>query len=271
MSFTPAVQAATDIDLANSHWLVFCRGKLLVKLEQQQLILPNWQEIKYYTADIIRQHYLGKQDGLACQVIELGNVHYTKPLYLYNLREAITLLPQQWFTAVVTASQVLNWDKQHQYCPYCATPLQFIRTERAKICPNCKLRQYPRISPAMIVMITKGEQVLLSRSPHFKSGMYSVQAGYLEAGENVEQAIIREVMEEVGLKIKNLNYFGSQAWPFPHSLMLAFTAEYASGELKINKQELEDASWYSVHNLPTLPATNSIAWQMLNSFIRRFN
>ncbi len=138
-----------------------------------------------------------------------------------------------------------------------------------KQCPTCGLTHYPRLAPAVIMLITRGHELLLSRAYHHPPSRYAVQAGFVEVGETLEEAVRREIREEVGLEINNIRYFGSQPWPFPSQLMIAFTAEYAGGELKINyaEAELEDAGWYTVDNLPPLPSVNSIARQMIEAFI----
>jgi NAD+ diphosphatase len=134
-------------------------------------------------------------------------------------------------------------------------------------CPRCELHHYPRLSPSMIVLVTRGDEILLARSPRFVPGVYSTLAGFVEAGESVEQCVAREVREEVGVEIRNLQYLGSQGWPFPHSLMLGFHAEYAAGEIVMQVEEIEDAQWFSVHRLPPLPAPRSIARYLIDVYV----
>lgn len=129
-----------------------------------------------------------------------------------------------------------------------------IRWERAMYCQPCDLRSYPRISPSMIVLVTRGDEILLARSPRFVTGVYSTLAGFAEPGESAEDCLVREVREEVAVEVQNIQYVGSQCWPFPHSMMLGFHAEYAGGEIVMQPDEIEDAQWFSVHDLPPLPA-----------------
>src|SRR5690606_2224103 len=119
-----------------------------------------------------------------------------------------------------------------------------------RTCPTCHLAAYPRISPSIIVRIHKGDQILMARSPHFAPGIYGLIAGFVESGETLEETIHREVMEEVGIKVKNIRYFDSQPWPFPDSLMIGFTAEHASGDIQVDHHEIEHADWYGKDNIP---------------------
>ena len=160
----------------------------------------------------------------------------------------------------------LDWDRTHQYCGRCGTKTIDAEGERAKRCPNCGLSNYPRLSPSIIVRINRGDEILMARAFRFPPGMYSVLAGFVEPGETLEEAVEREVWEEVRIRVKNIRYFGSQPWPFPHSLMLGFTAEYAGGEIEIDQVEIEDAGWYSAANLPQLPPRLSIARRLIDDF-----
>jgi NAD+ diphosphatase len=126
---------------------------------------------------------------------------------------------------------------------------------------------YPRLSPAVIVLVKRGDRILLARSPGFPPGMYSVLAGFVEPGESIEEAISREVCEEVGVEVENVRYFGSQPWPFPHSLMIGFTADYAGGELRVEPDEIEDAGWFEADDLPAVPPRISIARAMIDAFV----
>jgi NAD+ diphosphatase len=134
-------------------------------------------------------------------------------------------------------------------------------------CRDCDLRAYPRISPSMIVLITRGDEVLLARSPRFVTGVYSTLAGFAEPGESAEDCVHREVMEEVQVRVRNIQYKGSQCWPFPHSMMLGFHAEYDSGDIVPQVDEIEDAQWFSVHDMPPLPASRSIARYLIDLYL----
>jgi NAD+ diphosphatase len=250
-------------------WFVFEKEKLLV-LDQDDtnIRLPIWTDFVQSGLVPIRQHKVGYFDEYPCYTIEV--IPPIKPppgMAFQGLRALLPTLSEELFALAGRALQIINWDKNHQFCGRCGAIMQSESKTRSKRCSDCGLVNYPRIAPAMIVLITRGSQLLLSRAPHFKPKMYSVQAGFVEVGETLEETVRREIREEVGLEIKNIRYFGSQPWPFPNSLMIAFTAEYASGELSINYDELEDAKWYHKDNLPPLPSPQSIARRMIEAFL----
>lgn len=186
-----------------------------------------------------------------------------------GLRSLFVAIPETLVALAGRAVQLLEWDRTHKYCGACATPTIRDATERARRCPSCRHAAYPRISPAMMCLVTRGREILLARNVNFPAGRYSALAGFLEAGESIEDAIHREVEEEVGLSVTDLRYFSSQSWPFPHSLMIAFTAEYASGELRPNGHEIAEAGWFRRDNLPQLPPRISIARALIDDTIAR--
>ena len=186
-----------------------------------------------------------------------------------GLRSLFGVMPDDLVAIAGRASQIADWDRTHRYCGVCATPTTRDQNERARRCPACGQTAYPRISPAMMCLVTRGNQILLARNVNFPAGRYSALAGFLEAGESIEDAVHREVEEEVGIKVANLRYFSSQSWPFPHSLMIAFTAEYANGELTPNGHEIAEASWFGGDNLPQLPPRISIARALIESTLTR--
>jgi len=171
--------------------------------------------------------------------------------------------------------QIVTWDRTHQYCGQCATPTDTLPQERARRCPACGLTSYPRLSPAVIIAIVRrdehGDRILLARNHRFPPGRYSVVAGFVEPGETLEQALAREAAEEVGVRLRAPRYFASQPWPFPHSLMIAFTAEYAGGELRCEDAEIAEARWFPADALPALPPSVSIARRLIDATARRLS
>lgn len=164
------------------------------------------------------------------------------------------------------AFQVSEWVRTHRYCGVCASPMQQSSKELCFHCPSCGFAAYPRVSPAMMVLIKRDNEILLARHSAYAQSRYTALAGFVEAGESIEEAIHREVLEEVGLHVRDLRYFGSQSWPFPHSLMIAYTAEYAGGELRIQEDELDDARWFGPGDpLPELPSLESIAGRLVRA------
>ncbi len=167
------------------------------------------------------------------------------------------------------AVRILDFDRSTAYCGRCGAQTRPLTTERARICTVCSRITYPRISPAIIVLIKKGEEVLLARSPNSPPGFFSVIAGFNEPGENLEQTVHREVGEEVGIAVQNLRYFGSEPWPFPDSLMIGFVADHAGGEIRIDNQEIEAAGWFTRDSMPPFPSRTSITRSLIEAWIRR--
>lgn len=216
----------------------------------------------------VRTQFLGYLAQRPCIAAELPQpIDLPGHLKLAHLRELHGQLSDDLFAIAARAVQLVEWDRTHQYCGHCATPTIQLPTERAKRCPQCELRQYPRLSPAVIMLIHRGEEILLARAPRFRDGMYSVLAGFVEPGESLEETVAREVREEVGIEIKNIRYFGSQPWPFPNSLMVGFVAEYASGRLTLEPTEIEAADWFHKTTLPPVPGELSIARKLIDWFV----
>lgn len=185
-----------------------------------------------------------------------------------NLREFLDFHPPHLFAMLARAKQLAHWLYDNQYCGRCGDPVGYSPEFSALTCKTCGFTIFPRLSPACIVLITRGEEILLARSPYFQAGMYSLLAGFVEAGESVEESVHREVFEEVGIRVKNLRYFGSQPWPFPHSLMIGFFAEYESGELRLQPEEIEDAQWFTKETLPKLPNLATISGMIINAWLK---
>lgn len=212
---------------------------------------------------------IGDWQGLPCYAAEVEAVPDDVSGELSGLREVFGLAGAEAFALAGRASQLLDWQRNHRYCGRCATPTVQKTTEFAMECPACGLLAYPRISPAVMVLVMRGDRLLLARSPHFRPGVFSALAGFVEAGETLEQCAVREVREEVGLEIANLRYFQSQPWPFPDSLMLAFFADYAGGTITPDPAEIEAADWFSLDALPTLPDPVSISRRLIDAACRR--
>jgi NAD+ diphosphatase len=164
---------------------------------------------------------------------------------------------------------MLEWDRGNRFCGACGAPLAMRSDVRAKECTACGRLVFPRISPAIIVAIERGARLLLARSARFAEELYSVLAGFVEPGETLEEAVYREVKEEVGITVKNIRYFGSQPWPFPDSLMVGFTAEYDAGEIAIDGEEIVAARWFAADQLPSIPGPISIARRLIDAFIEK--
>lgn len=186
---------------------------------------------------------------------------------IHNPKALLTFPDEKIQHLVLRAAQWLAWDEKLQYCSKCGGKVQKGREATEKRCNTCNLSFFPKFSPAVMVLIQRDREVLLARSAHFKPGIYSALAGFVDMGETAEEAAHREVKEEVGLEISNLEYFGTQSWPFPDVFMIAFKAKYVRGEINIDVNELEDARWFDVKNLPELPSYASISRRLIESFI----
>ena len=206
---------------------------------------------------------IGEWRGLPCCAAEVDLPPDAWPGQPISLRDAFMLLGDDAFALAGRGMQLLDWQHNHRYCGACATPTLRVDGEFALRCPQCELVAYPRLSPAVMVLVRRGDQLLLARSPRFPQGMHSALAGFVEPGETLEQCAVREVREEVGIEIDYLRYFGSQPWPFPDSLMVAFFADYAGGELCPDGEEIETAEWFSRDQLPVLPLAKSIAHRLI--------
>lgn len=169
------------------------------------------------------------------------------------------------------ATYQFNWDLQTTYCGRCGAKTEYSQKERAKVCPVCNLVVYPRISPAMIVAIVKDGELLLAHNSKFRAGFYSVLAGFMNQEETFEDCVKREVKEEVGISLKNIRYFGNQPWPYPDSHMVAFTAEYASGEIVVDNDEILSASWFKPDQLPDIPGKESISRALIDWFVDNYS
>lgn len=188
---------------------------------------------------------------------------------LDGLRVAYHALEERDFRTAGTARQKLEWYRTHRFCSRCGTPNELDEGHEAMRCPDCGQLHFPRVAPAVIVLVERGERVLLGRSPHFAEGVYSTLAGFVEPGESLEECVHREIGEEVGVRIDELSYFGSQPHPFPHSLMIGFTARWVEGDIRIDPIEIEDARWFRADELPELPHPMSIARALIDDFVRR--
>ncbi|MCB8816934.1 NAD(+) diphosphatase [Desulfosporosinus shakirovi] len=248
------------------YWLLFKGNKFLVIENNGQFALPDINLDKLNIRPIRRQ-YVGQLDGRPCYVAELSPITVApEGTSFCNLRRLLDHMPEDLFVLAGKAYQIMHWDRSHQYCSQCGEQTENKIDERAKRCPSCGFVNYPRISPAIIVAITRRNEILLAKGSRFQAGFYSVLAGFVEPGETFEECVQREVAEEVGIKVKNIKYFGSQPWPFPDSLMVGFIADYDSGDINIDKKEILDARWFTADQLPLIPSSGSIARQLIDWF-----
>ena len=279
--YEPAVSCGAP---GEAHWFVFRGDDLAVEMGPLQApsddprvkARPAWARLplqknhNWLGSSTLRTLYLGCLDGRQCWAAELADGAAAPAGTAWaGLRALYSVLEDAHFALAGRALQLLAWDRTHQYCGRCGTPTEAKREERARICPKCKLTAYPRLAPAVMALVHRENggkrELLLGRSPHFPAGMYSALAGFVEPGESLEQCLEREVHEEVGVRVANIRYFASQPWPFPHSLMIAFVAEWSGGEIAPQAGEIEDAKWFDVLQLPKLPSRISIARRLIDA------
>lgn len=209
--------------------------------------------------------------GRACHAYDLPEGFEPPPGFaLLGLRALFDRIPPELFRVAGTALQKVEWLRTNGFCSRCGHATRRHPAHEAMECPACGHLHFPRLSPAVIVLVERGDEMLLARSPGFPEGMYSTLAGFVEPGESLEDAIHREIREEVGVEVADLRYFGSQPWPFPHSLMIGFTARWAGGEIRVDGKEIVDAGWFSASRLPPrLPSALSIARRLVEDFLGR--
>lgn len=266
MDVSPLDLSAPEPADADTGWVfVIHEQKLCVDLERPEPAIPR------LPAFLLRGHpdyrFLGQLRGEPCYVCQQADHELTdQPLYPMSLRILLGRMDDALFTMAARALQVLSWRANHRFCSRCGHATEAHSSELTMICPACDYRQYPRITPCVIALVSHGDHALLGRSARFTAGFYSCLAGFMEAGETAEHAVRREVMEESGVWLGELRYFASQSWPFPHSLMLGFHAEYAGGEIRIDDDEIIDARWFHYQELPAIPPPGSIARALIDDW-----
>jgi len=261
--YKPPAKAPED-----AFWFLFQEHRLLLRHENESYEIPRTRDVEKLDPAPVRKQFLGSLEGLPCFFAELSDdVSVSDGFTLTGLRQLFARSGEDVIRAAGTANQLRQWNRNHRYCGQCGGPTEDKADERAKICPRCGLTNYPRLSPAVIVAVIRDTRILLARSPRFPGDFYSVLAGFVEPGETLEECVRREIFEEVGIAVENIRYFGSQPWPFPDSLMLAFTAEYVGGEIRVDNTEIADADWYPSDRLPKIPPRISIARRLIDWFV----
>lgn len=241
---------------------------------QQQLFLENSDHQFALPDDLAahitpKNHYkIGTFHGFDCYAIDATSFFENKQAHFFPLKAALEKIGMTWFAAATRAYQIIQWDHNHQFCGKCGHKTHQVDHQFEKRCDHCCLSFFPKLSPAMIVLIKKDNHILMARQKNFPAGVYGLIAGFVEAGETLEEAVHREAYEEVGIRVKNIQYYGSQPWPFPDSLMIGFTAEYESGEIACLDGELEEAGWFHADSIPGYPSSSgSIARKMIDDFL----
>jgi NAD+ diphosphatase len=250
-------------------WFAFRSDRMLV-LEDAPVRVPLAGSLDELGLDALFRLEIGELEGHACWAVEVrADARPPEGMVFEDLRALFYRVDEEFFRMAGRAKQIVGWYATHRFCGRCGGETKPAPVEFAMRCSRCGMMHFPRLSPAAIVLVRRGARILLAHSPGFPQGLYSVLAGFVEPGESIEEAVVREVREEVGIEVTNVRYFGSQPWPFPNSLMIGFTADYMDGELNPQPGEIEDAGWYTAEDLPQLPPRISIARAMIDDFVRQ--
>jgi len=254
------------------------RGHCILVQEQNLIVVPEGDGVRLpmggapagFDGALDRPFWLGTWQGTPCWVVGLPP---ETPIPAGFQRETMvpmrgTRLPDELLTLGGMAMQALWWEATSGHCPRCGEPTERIEGEWGKGCPRCKYEHYPHLHPAVITLVRDGDRVLLARKSIWAPGRYALIAGFVDNGESLEDAVAREVKEEVGVDVTDITYVGSQNWPFPSQVMLGFVATYAGGEITIDREELEDARWFACDALPSGPARHSIAGFIIEHYAR---
>ncbi len=270
MLLTPASFSAllTAREHPQVHNFVFCGDELLVG--EADLALPDAFTLEALGLPGAQFLPIGMLGDIYCRTAWLPKD--TPPPGGYQRRKLRALfgtLDEAVLAVAGRAFQIAEWSRTHRFCGNCGTPTVHVAGERCVHCPACAMVAYPRISPAMMVLVQHGDAILLARHTQSPTQFFTALAGFLEAGESIEEAVHREVFEEVGLRVRDLRYFGSQPWPFPHSLMVAFTAQYAGGEIRVDEHEIAEARWFGPGDtMPKVPPRGlSIAGDLIRAHL----
>ena len=249
-------------------YILLYKNQVLIESDERFLIpLSAFQPDANMRAVYCGQWHAAEESSLDVFVCRFDNM--PRGFREISLRELLFLQDEASFLLLSRAHQLATWDADHKFCGRCGSEMRNKHTtEHTKICPKCHLRHYPRISPCIIVSVRKDNQVLLARGPQMPHDMQSNIAGFVEAGETLEQAVAREVREEVGIEVKNIRYAGSQPWSFPHQLMVGFFADYDGGELTPAPGEIEEAAWWDIDNLPNIPNKATISGQIITQHVQ---
>lgn len=251
----------------DSLYFVFLRNNLLSIVEHGIPRAITADEFRWVDAEVDAKIYLGTWRNQHCYALDAnGSV---PPGYSSGeLRSWLGRVESSLFYLAGRAKQIIEWNRDHAFCGRCGEETLDHPRDRAKVCRSCRLTVYPRLSPSIIVLVRNGDRMLLARNTQWTHGMFSTIAGFVEPGESIEQTVHREILEEVGIQVNNIQYMGSQPWPFPNSLMLGFHADYKGGEIVCEDQEIAEARWFRFDDLPNTPGTTAISGWLIDAFVQ---
>lgn len=273
MQFVPGIDAADRPPGPGGLYVVVHPKGVVVRSGEAPAAAPRMldasETASFAAVDARSAHHLGQLDGRDVFAVGVADQEHVvaPPFELVGLRALYGAVDETLFGVAARAVQIVEWAATHRFCGRCATPTERAPGERAMRCLACGLSAYPRIAPAVIVLVRKGDLALLAHGVRFPAPFYSTLAGFVEPGESVEETLVREVKEEVGIDVGDLRYFGSQSWPFPHSLMLGFFAAWKSGEIRCQPSEIVDAKWFDAGSLPMIPPPMSISRKLIDAWL----
>ena len=253
--------------------LIILRGQEFLTSKNSEFLIFEEDDLKWSEMKMFNKQFIGYLNDQPCYLLEITpESKLDDELVLTPLRNLLGRIPDSLFTVCSRSLQLSEWIRNNQFCGVCGTKMKMHETERAMFCECNNVLVYPRISPCIIVLVTKGEELLLAHNKNFPGTFYSTLAGFIEAGESAESAIHREIFEEVKVRVQNIKYFGSQSWPFPSQLMLGYHAEYLEGEITPDGEEIDLADWFHYKDLPNVPTGNiSISGQLIESYLEKLN
>jgi NAD+ diphosphatase len=267
--FTPGLNDRA-VDKESAFYYIFFDQSILLKTGDGGPVIPVASDLAELGLSESDKLYFGRMNDFPCYIIWLDKEIDTPGNFSFaNLRSVYGILNDDLFWIAGRAFHLGSWINTHKFCGRCAGKMELKKEETALVCPDCNLTVFPQISPAVIMAIIRDGKILLAHNNRWKNPMFSTLAGFVDVGESLEECVRREVREEAGIEIKNIKYFGSQPWHFTGSLMIAFTAEYAGGELNLDKSELRDGGWFSADDLPVISRKPSIARQLIDWFVNK--
>lgn len=266
MPFVPGIEPARASTKDPVYFVVHRRGVVVTREGGGMRMLHAAEARALRAPSPAAEHFLGRLDDADVLTVASQD-EVPAPFEVVGLRALFGEVDELLFGIAGRAVQIVDWAATHRFCGRCATPTARAPGERSMRCPACGLTAYPRIAPAIIVLIRKGDEALLARGARFPLPFYSTLAGFVEPGESLEETLVREVKEEVGIDVTDIRYFGSQSWPFPNALMLGFFARWAGGEIVIDETEIVDAKWFKADELPMIPPSMSISRQLIDTWL----
>ncbi len=250
----------------NALWFPFRDSDLIVTEENGEMSLLFGPKLDPWNLKPIRTHLIGRIGDIPCLAAEVKPLLLLPGLKAYNLMELYGTLPEVEYGIAGFAFHIQHWERVSEYCEACGKDLQRKPDSWIKVCLNCGLEEFPRLTPGVTFLIHDGDRIALSRNIGWPKDLYGLVVGFVEPGESLEQCVARKAYEELGVKVDDLHYFGSQPWPFPDQLMIGFIARYAGGALTANPASIERAAWYPVGKLPALLPEVTLARRMIDRF-----